>query len=315
MTIERARTYFVPKPWGRGDLRPWMSYHDSRIPIGEVRFERTDRNSVPPELLMKLIFTGESHANDEDSAVSVARGLSRLGHDAWYILSAGAQARVAVGKIGSLSPEQLRRHVLEGASLEQFQWHAAHAGDSTFVPAEMFQAFGSGMTLVEVQPRSVVRLQAGEPSEQPASERRGGIAPAIFAGGGGLPRKLTAARTLLFRSPAFMLERITLACGVVRELDVTEETWLFVLAGAARVDSVEEERGSALFLQSDRACIEVGTQGFQCLVAYARAAPAPCLLQRQNGMRVPDLPRRPARVASLIEPILFKRSVSVEGTP
>ena len=317
MAVERARIHFAPKSWGREDLRPWSSYRDTRIPIGEVWFERPDSNSAPPALLMKLIFTRDLPADRADANVAIARGVSQAGYHAWYILSAGAQSRIAVGSTKELSREQQGTRILDGSILETFHWQAAHAGDSTCVPRDMYQAIGSGMVIVEIQPRTDATLRVVESARRRAGEVASFGPPEIDRPSErrSFPRKLTAARALLLRNPAFVLERITLAAGVVRALDVSEETWLFVLAGAGRVDSVEINPGNVIFLQSDRACVEVGAHGLQCLVAYARSAPAPWLLVRQNGMRVPDSGRRPSRTSLRLESVPVMRSVPVEGSP
>ncbi len=317
MTVERARVHFVPKSWGSEDLRPWNSYHDTRTPIGEVWFERPDSNAAPPALLMKLIFTGESHSDQTDSNVAIARGLSQNGCDAWYILSAGAESRIAVGLARGLSREQLRVRILDGSILETFAWKPARAGDSTFVPPDMFQAIGSGLAIVEIQQRMDSTIRVLDPGRRRACKlqplgRQEILRPSERRS---FPRKLTPARELLLRNPAFVLERMTLAPGVVRELDVLEETWLFVLAGGSRVDSVDIELGNAIFLQNDMVRIEVGAHGFQCLVAYARSAPAPCLLVRQNGIRVPDSRRSPSRTSLQLESVPIMRSVPTEGNP
>lgn len=317
MAVERARIRLVAKSWGRADLRPWNSYHDTRTPIGEVWFERSTPNAAPPALLLKLIFTGESRANAIDSNVAIARGFSENGSDAWYILSADADSRIAVGSKQLLSGEQSRVRILEGAILGRFHWQTARAADSMSVLPDMFQAIGTGLVIVEIQPTtdSTLRVLAPEGLRTGPSHQFGASLTRRSSGRQKFPRKLTAARTLLFRNSEFVLERITLAPGVVRELDVAEETWLFVLAGAGRVDSIDLEPGNAAFVQSDSACLEVGAQGIQCLLAYARSAPVPCLLRRQSGMRVPDLGWHSERASLRCESALITRSVPVAGNP
>ena len=59
MAIEQAGVHIVPKPWGSTDLRPWHAYHDTKAPVGEIWFERTDPGAPAPALLLKLIFTNE----------------------------------------------------------------------------------------------------------------------------------------------------------------------------------------------------------------------------------------------------------------
>ncbi len=317
MAVERARIRLVPKSWGRADLRPWNSYHDTRTPIGEVWFERSNPNAAPPALLLKLIFTGELRSNAMDSNVAIARGLSENGSEAWYILSADADSRIAVGSRHLLSGEQSRVRILEGALLGRFHWQTARAADSMSVLPDMFQAIGSGLVIVEIQPTtdSTLRVLAPGRLRTGPSHQFGASLTRRSSRRQKFPRKLTAARTLLFGNSEFVLERITLAPGVVRELDVAEETWLFVLGGAGRVESIDLEPGNAVFVQSDSARMEVGTQGIQCLVAYARCAPVPCLLRRQSGMRVPDLGWYPERASLRCESALSTRSGRVAGSP
>ena len=181
MAVERARIRLVPKSWGRADLRPWNSYHDTRTPIGEVWFERSTPNAAPLALLLKLIFTGESRANAMDSNVAIARGFSENGSDAWYILSAAADSRIAVGSKQLLSGEQSRVRILQGAILGRFHWQTARAADSMSVLPDMFQAIGTGLVIVEIQPTSDSTLRVlapgGAAHRSIAPARRGPDSP------------------------------------------------------------------------------------------------------------------------------------------
>jgi mannose-6-phosphate isomerase len=120
---------------------------------------------------------------------------------------------------------------------------------------------------------------------------------------------------LLVASPRFVLERMTLAPGVVRELDAAAETWLFILAGAGQVDSIEVAAGNAVFVEGEPARIEVGATRLHCLVAYARSVPAPYLLRRPNGMRVPDSARSPSRTSLQAASAPVSRAVPAEEAP
>ncbi len=319
MAIEQARIHIIPKPWGRTDLRPWNGYHDMHTAIGEAWFERADPIAPEPALLLKLIFTNEPLSiqvhPDEEFANSI--GLSSGKWEAWYILSATADARIAVGLKQQLNRAQLRASICDGSIADRVQWHAAHAGESTFVPPGTIHAIGAGLVIVEIQQRTDATFRLFDYGRRRELHIDMAVAAATTRQSDRRtpPRKLTAARTLLAASPPFVLERMTLAPGVVRELDAEPETWLFVLAGAGRVDSFDVGPGIALFLKGDRARIEVGAERLQCLVAYERSAPSPHLLRRFNGMRIPDPARARSGSFMRLEPVPAIGAVFAEGAP
>jgi mannose-6-phosphate isomerase len=59
MAIEHASVQVVRKPWGVADLHPWSSSDGSGDAIGELWFQRPDKNAPIPALLLKLLFTSE----------------------------------------------------------------------------------------------------------------------------------------------------------------------------------------------------------------------------------------------------------------
>jgi len=319
MAVEQARIHSIPKPWGRTDLRPWNAYHDPLAAIGEAWFERADPSAPLPTLLLKLIFTDEplSIQVHPDEALAHSIGLVHDKCEAWYVLSATTTARIAVGLKEQLNRAQLRECIRDGTIVERVQWHVARAGDCTFVSPGTIHAIGAGLVLIEIQQRTdaTFRLFDYGTRRELHTDMAVAAASALQSGRQTPPRKLTAARTLLVASPHFVLERMTLAPGVVRELDVAAETWLFILAGSGRVESIEIEAGSAVFLESEPACIEVGANRLQCLVAYARSVPAPYLLRRMNGMRMPDPARGPSRTSLRMESESISRAVPAGKAP
>ena len=319
MAVEQAHIHIIPKPWGRTDLRPWNVYHDPLAAIGEAWFERADPSAPAPTLQLKLIFTDEPLLSQThpDEARARSSGLVHGTCEALYVLSASPEAHIAVGLKQQLTPAELRACIRDGTIGERVQWQAVRTGDSTFVPPGTIHAIGAGLVIVEIRPRTAATFR---PFEDGRSRKlHADMAVAAASAGRSAPRspprKLTAARTLLVASPHFVLERMTLAPGVVRELDAAAETWLFILAGAARVDSIEAEAGNAVFLESEPARIEVGANRLQCLVAYARSAPAPYLLRRMNGMRVPDPAGGASRIPVPIGSAPVSHAVRAEETP
>ena len=292
MAVELARVHIVPKPWGSTDLRPWHGYHDSKAAIGEIWFERTDSAAPSPALLLKLIFTSEPLSIQVHPADALARaiGLAHGKCEAWYVLSATADARIAVGLTHRLTPAQLRASVLDGSLAERVQWRSVGAGDSTFVPSGTIHAIGAGLVIAEIQQRSDATFRLFDYGRN----RELHVDVGIAAASGDQrerrapPRKLTSIRAMLVGGPRFVLERLMLPHGCRRDINATAETWLFTLAGHGRVGSIDVVPGNCIFLESDRARIEAGPDGLEALVAYVGCNPAADLLHSPNGTRVHD---------------------------
>src|ERR1700729_1402142 len=142
MAIEHASVRVVRKPWGGADLQPWSGIDGSGDSIGELWFQRVDRNAPTPAVLLKLLFTSEPlsiqvHPND---AFARSIGLPNGKTEAWYILSALPDAQVAVGLKQHLSPGQLTASVADGSIADLVQWRAGAKGDVVFVPAGTIHA-------------------------------------------------------------------------------------------------------------------------------------------------------------------------------
>jgi mannose-6-phosphate isomerase len=107
MAIEHASVQVVRKPWGVADLHPWSSSDGSGDSIGELWFQRADTNAPIPALLLKLLFTSEplSIQVHPDDAFARGIGLPNGKTEAWYILSAAPDARIAVGLKRHLTPQ------------------------------------------------------------------------------------------------------------------------------------------------------------------------------------------------------------------
>ena len=295
MALELARSHIVPKPWGSTDLRPWHGYHDGTSAIGEIWFERTDTGAPRPVLLLKLIFTSEPLSIQVHPADALARaiGLAHGKCEAWYVLSATADARIAVGLNHRLTPAQLRLSILDGSIAERVQWRPVRAGDSTYVPAGTIHAIGAGLVIAEIQQRSDATFRLFDYGRNRELHVDVGIAAASAdqRERRAPPRKLTATRTLLVGGPRFVLERLVLPDRCLRDLDATGETWLLTLAGGGRVGSIDVTAGIAVFLEADRARIEAGPDGLVGLVAYVGSNPAPDLLRRPDSTRVRESAR------------------------
>ena len=59
MAIEHASVQVVRKPWGVANLHPWSGIDGSGDAVGELWFQRVDKDAPVPALLLKLLFTSE----------------------------------------------------------------------------------------------------------------------------------------------------------------------------------------------------------------------------------------------------------------
>jgi mannose-6-phosphate isomerase len=283
MAIEHAAVRVVRKLWGVADLHPWSGVDGSRDAIGELWFERADRSAPVSTLLVKLLFTSEplSIQVHPDDAFARSIGLPNGKAEAWYILSARRNARVALGLKRHLTPLELRASIKDGSIAGLTQWRPAAKGDIIFVPAGTIHAIGAGIVLAEVQQRSDATFRLFDYGRQRELHEDNAVAvslagPVQIQPG---PRRLTAARTLLIASTHFILERIDLPANSSWALNADPETWILVLDGHAAIGLVAASVGEAIFIGGDHTSMEVGANGFSGLIAYPGPSPIASLMQ------------------------------------
>jgi mannose-6-phosphate isomerase len=272
LTIEHAVVRTKPKPWGSLDLRPWSEAPTADGPIGELWFERPGLATPATALLLKLLLTTEPlsiqvHPND---AFARSIGLANGKTEAWYILSAMAGAKVAVGLNYPRSAAELRTAITDGSIANIVHWHPVHRGDVIFIPAGTIHAVGAGIVLAEIQQRSDATFRMFDYGRQRELHIENAVAVAT-AGPREIqspPERLSDARTAFTVNSYFVLEQIDLAPGSVWMLDAPKETWLLAIEGHAQLGSTKLSLGDAVFLQADHAGIEVGANGLKALLAY-----------------------------------------------
>ena len=284
MAIEHARARALPKPWGVVDLCPWSNAGHDGSAIGEIWYERAENAAVAPSLLLKLLFTSQplSIQVHPDDAFAHSMGLPNGKTEAWYILSAAPEAKVALGLSQRLTPQQLREAIDDGSIRDLIVWRTVLAGDVISVPAGTIHAIGAGLVIAELQQRSDATFRLFDYGRKRELHIENAIAvadagPADFQV---RPNQLTAERKLLVSNPYFVFERIDLAPNSNWYLEAERETWLLVLSGSAIAGSFDVATGDALFAQSDRVDIHAGAIGMVGLVAYTGGGPVPHLLQR-----------------------------------
>ena len=289
MTVELAHAHSVQKPWGVVDPRPWSKAGDDVKTIGEIWYQRPGSAAVPPSLLLKLLFTSQplSIQVHPDDARAQSIGLPNGKTEAWYVLSAAPEAKVALGLRQRLTAQQLRQAVADGSISDLVVWRAVRAGDAIFVPAGTIHAIGAGLVIAELQQRSDTTYRLFDHGRG----RELHVEHAIAAADAGpadlhvLPTRLSDTRTLLIVNAYFMFEKIELAANSAWCLEARQETWLLVVDGNARAGSFNLATGDVVFAQADRVSLHVGPAGMVGLVGYAGGEQAPHLLQRleQSG--------------------------------
>jgi mannose-6-phosphate isomerase len=156
MTIEHAHAHLLPKIWGVADLRPWSNAADTGATIGELWYERSDPATASPSLLLKLLLTRQplSIQVHPDDAYAESIGLPNGKTEAWYILRAAPEAKIALGLRQRISSAQLRLAIEDGSIADLVDWRPAHTGDTTSVAAGTIHAIGAGLVIAEIQQRS-----------------------------------------------------------------------------------------------------------------------------------------------------------------
>lgn len=278
MTIEHAYAHSLPKPWGVVDTHPWSRARDDAATIGEIWYERSDSTATSPSLLLKLLFTNQplSIQVHPDDAYAQSIGLPNGKTEAWYILSAAPEAKIALGLKRRISPAQLRHAIDDGSISDLVVWQAAHRGDTTLVAAGTIHAIGAGLVIAEIQQRSDATFRIFDYGRGRELHIDNALAVAI-AGPADFrvtPTRLTDTRTLLVSNSHFTFERIDLAPNSAWSLEAEHETWLLAVSGGAHAGSFDVTTGDTIFAQSDRVNILAGSGGFVGLIAYTgRMAP------------------------------------------
>jgi mannose-6-phosphate isomerase len=277
MVIENVRVEALEKPWGSNDLGPWNSANPNTSSIGELRFERVGTHASEASLLLKLLFTSQPlsiqvHPTD---AFAHALGLEHGKTEAWYILSATGESKVAVGLTRSLTAKQLRDAIIDGSIADLVQWRPVASGDVVFVPAGTIHALGAGLIVAEVQQRSDTTFRLFDFGRGRALDVDNAVKGA-YAGPADhrlISSSLDDVRILLVACEQFTLELIDLPPLSRWEFLSERETWIFTLQGYASLGEIGAKAGEAVFLQMASAPLNVGAEGFKCLVAYADRRP------------------------------------------
>ena len=239
MPTETASVRVVHKPWGVSDLQPWSSIDGRSNAVGELWFERTDKQAPMPALLFKLLFTSEplSIQVHPDDTYARAMVMPNGKNEAWYIVSAKPGAQIGVGLTHRITPQELRAAIRNGSIVELVQWRPVATGDVIFIPAGTIHAIGAGIVLAEIQQRSDTTFRLFDHGRQRELHEDNGVAVAHTwpLRSPHHPARVADGRTLLVASRYFVLERLDLPKCSSWALRAEPETWLLVLDGHAAV--------------------------------------------------------------------------------
>ncbi len=309
MTIELASVEIKQKPWGSTNLLPWNGTATGGKSVGELWFQRADATAPATALLLKLLFTTEpiSIQVHPDDAFARSIGLANGKTEAWYILSAGPDAQIALGLKHMLSSSQLRSAIADGSIVDMVRWHPARPGDVVFVPAGTVHAIGAGIVLAEVQQQSDATFRIFDYGRQRALHIDNAVAAAIAgpAKRQPSPRQLDEARRAVVVDAHFVLEQVEFLPGSVWTVEVRKEAWLLAIGGSARIGSLKLTPGEAIFVEGDRADIQVGERGLKALFAYIGPDVDPGALKQRSGTLGHHSSLAPS-IASVTETILPK---------
>jgi mannose-6-phosphate isomerase len=303
MLIEHASVRVVHKPWGVSDLQPWSNVDGTGDAVGELWFERADKNAQIPALLLKVLFTSEplSIQVHPDDTFARALGMPNGKSEAWYILSVKPGAQIAVGLKHRVTPQELRASIRNGSIVELVQWRPVAEGDVVFIPAGTIHALGAGIVLAEIQQHSDATFRLFDYGRGRELHEDNGVAVANAwpARSADKPAHFSIERTILVASRHFVFEKFDLPAASSWALLAERETWLLVLEGHAAIGLATLSVGQAIFVSGGRTSIEVGAHGLTALVAYPAAVPVGSLLQRLDQHSANLTPQ--AAVADLTE--------------
>jgi mannose-6-phosphate isomerase len=281
VTIQRVRGRAITKPWGRKDLSPWSAHTSDEDSVGEIWFDRAFHKSETDSLLLKLLFTSQPLSIQVHPGDAMARmiGLPNGKTEAWHVLAAEPDAKVALGLNAILTSAQLRESIKDGSIVDRVHWQNVKAGQTIFVPAGAIHAIGSGLVIAEIQQRSDATFRLFDFGRHRELQVELAVAAAMTGPTPDQdpPVRLTDARSLLVRDSHFILELLALPPTSRCQLEGGRETWLLIVDGNARIDHLNTSVGEAVFVQSQKVEIEAGTTGLKALVAYPGPEQTPSL--------------------------------------
>jgi mannose-6-phosphate isomerase len=284
MAVERARTRAVLKPWGVVDLAPFSIPVSEGARVGELWFERPGVADAKSNILFKLIFTSQPlsiqvHPTD---AYAHSIGLPNGKSEAWYVLSAAPESKIALGLNKRVASLELRDAINDGSILDLVTWREVHSGESFDVPAGTVHAIGAGLIIAEIQQQSEATFRMydhGRDREIHVDDAVAAAdpAPALFRAS---QAQITPERIQVICTERFVLERIDLPPNSIWRFEIGQDAWFVCIAGGTSLHNFTLSPGEGAFIRNDGCDIRVGSDGLRALVSYTAGLALPTLLRK-----------------------------------
>ena len=266
--LTRLNAIQVEKPWGRTDVPEHFGGRSGKR-LGEIWFQRGDRDPSTDALLVKYLFTSERlsvQVHPDDAGAQAARE-TRGKDEAWVVLDAEPGSTIGIGLKEALSPAALRLAAEDGSIAEQLDWRPAAAGDVYYSPAGTLHSIGAGLTLLEVQQNSDITYRLfdfGRPRDLHIEEAVSAAKPDLRIAKS-RETSLGRGRSIIAQGSKFTRERWTegarrTAAGGERPL------WLMPVRGTVVADGQTLDPAS-VWIADDPLMIEVRSGG-ELLIAY-----------------------------------------------
>jgi mannose-6-phosphate isomerase len=273
----------VHKVWGRRDIpEVFGAVEADEEPVGEVWFEHP--SGADAELLVKYLFTSErlSIQAHPDNGSARAAGQVRGKDEAWLVLSAEPDARIALGTKSPLSPAELRQAALDGRIVELVDWRPVQPGELIYSPAGTIHAIGAGLSVIEIQQNCDITYRLydyGRPRELHLDQGVAAAMPVPFVDAAAAV-EFSPGRTIECSGNAFVVERWG-GIGEARVRPDPQRPLLLVpLTSGGMLDGRRLEPGS-VYLLEDEAQLGLAADG-ELLATYPGAAVVTKLLEQSS---------------------------------
>ena len=268
MPAVKLTNHRVEKPWGRHDLAPLFDDQPAdKPPVGEIWYD--DPTGKPRELLVKYLFTSErlSVQVHPDDATARTLGFARGKDEAWIILSAEPDSKIALGLTEPMDAEVVRAAALDGSIEHKLYWKPVSAGEVIYSPAGTIHAIGKGLRVVEVQQNLDLTYRFYDYGSSRELHLDEALEVSEFGPfvGNAPPREISPGRTIFAEGRKFVLERWTMTAHFTIAPG-SATIWILPVEGCAAIDGEPAALGDAIILEG-AAEIEIAS-GSTIYVAY-----------------------------------------------
>jgi len=148
--LQKLATRIVDKPWGKREIDARFGVAADRQ-VGEIWFEPPPGREL--DVMAKYLFTTErlSIQVHPDNDTAQKRGYPRGKDECWIILDVAEDAKLGIGTVRELSPDEVMAAARDGSIVDLIDWRRPRKGDFIYNPAGTIHALGPGLTVLEIQ--------------------------------------------------------------------------------------------------------------------------------------------------------------------